>query len=67
MKGKILGYMWHKYPMKLSQEVNRNLNKMVKEVDNTLRPANDYISDTGFRFKYRENADYNDLIMKSIN
>jgi len=59
--------MWHKYPMKLSQEGNRNLNKLIKEQDYTALPVNNYLSASTNRFKYRETAEYNDLIMKAIN
>jgi hypothetical protein len=62
-----VSYMWHKYPMTVSQEVNRNLNRVVKEVDHRNLPENSYLNNVNFAFKYRETGEYNDFIMKTIN
>lgn len=45
--------MWHKYPMTLSPEVHRNLNKAVKNIDNTHLPQYNYLYKAPFTFQYR--------------
>lgn len=67
MQRKLLDYMLNKYPMTLSQEVNRTVNSSIREVDNTDQLSNDYIYNSPVAFKYRETGEYNDLIMKTIN
>ena len=56
-----------KYPITQSQEVNRNVNNSIREIDNTDQPLNDYLFNSAINFKFRENGDYNDLIMRLIN
>jgi hypothetical protein len=59
--------MLNKYPMTLSQEVNRNLNNSIREFDDTDNIAHNYLYKSNVIFKYRENGEYNDLIMRTIN
>lgn len=63
----VLEYMLTKYPMTTSQHVNRNLNNSIREVDNTELPSNNFLFKSEVRFKFRENGEYNDLIMGTIN
>jgi hypothetical protein len=56
-----------KYPITQSQEVNRNVNNVVREIDNTDQPQNDYLFNSGVCFKFRESGEYNDLIMRLLN
>ncbi len=53
--------------MTLSQEINRNLNNAIREIDNADSPAHDFLRKSNFTFKYRETGEYNDLIMRTIN
>ena len=59
--------MLNKYPMTLSQEINRNLNNSVREFDDTDNISNNYLYKSNVVFKYRESGEYNDLIMRTIN
>jgi hypothetical protein len=59
--------MINKYPTTLSQDVNRNLNAVVREIDNTDQLMNDYLYNSEIVFKFRDSGEYNDLIMRSIN
>jgi hypothetical protein len=59
--------MLNKYPMTLSQEINRSVNSSIREIDNTDQLSNDYIYNSPVAFKYRETGEYNDLIMRIIN
>lgn len=56
-----------KYPITQSQEVNRNVNNSIREIDNTDQPLNDYLFNSAISFKFRESGEYNDLIMRLIN
>ncbi len=53
--------------MTLCQEVNKNLNNSIRQIDNTDNIENNYLYKSEVVFKYRENAEYNDLIMRTIN
>lgn len=52
----VLNYMWHKYPMTVSKEVNRTVNRLVKEVDYTHNPEHNYLNSLNFGLKHRENG-----------
>lgn len=67
LQRKLLDYMLNKYPMTLSQEVNRTVNTSIREIDNTDQLTNDYVYNSPVAFKFRETGEYNDLIMKTIN
>lgn len=67
LQHKILEYMINKYPTTLNQDVNRNLNAVVREIDNTDQLMNDYLYNSEIIFKFRDSGEYNDLIMRSIN
>lgn len=56
-----------KYPITQSQEVNRNVNNSIREIDNTDQPLNDYLFNSAIIFKFRDSGEYNDLIMRLIN
>jgi hypothetical protein len=59
--------MLNKYPMTLSQEINRNLNNSIREFDDTDNVAHSFLHASSVVFKYRESGEYNDLIMRTIN
>lgn len=59
--------MLNKYPQTLSQDVNRNVHNTIKDVNHTNLLVNDYLYNSSVVFKYRENGEYNDCIMKSLN
>lgn len=63
----VLEYMLSKYPMTSSQHINRNLNNAIREVDNTDLTTNNFLYKSEVRFKFRDNGEYNDLIMGTIN
>lgn len=64
---KVLEYMLSKYPMTLSQDVNRSVNSAIREIDNTDQLSNDYVYTSPVVFRFRESADYTDLIMRMLN
>lgn len=45
--------MFDKYPMTLFQDINRNFNSKIREIDNTDQVANDYLYNSAVAFKYR--------------
>jgi len=59
--------MFNKYPITLSQDINRNLYNNFRDVDNTDQLVNDYLYNSSIVFKFKEGAEYNDLIMRTIN
>ena len=63
----VLEYMLSKYPMTSAQHINRNLNNAIREVDNTDLTTNNFLYKSEVRFKFRDNGEYNDLIMGTIN
>jgi hypothetical protein len=56
-----------KYPLTDSTEVNKKLEEVVHEVDNLESLSNNYFANTDIVFEYREDGNYNDLIMRMIN
>jgi hypothetical protein len=67
LQQKLLEYEMAKYPITQSQEVNRNVNNSIREIDNTDQPINDYLFNSSVCFKFRDSGEYNDLIMILIN
>jgi hypothetical protein len=65
--GAVLEYMLNKYPLTLSQDINRNVNASIREVDNSDQLANDYLTASPLPWRYRESGEYNDLIMLTLN
>jgi hypothetical protein len=59
--------MLSKYPMTMSQDVNRSVNGAIREIDNTDQLSNDYVFTSPVVFRFRESADYSDLIMRMLN
>ena len=59
--------MLTKYPMTLSQDVNRAVNSAVREIDNTDQLINDYVYTSPVVFRYRESGEYSDLVMRMLN
>jgi hypothetical protein len=51
--GRVLDYMLTKYPMTLSQDVNRTVNASIREIDNTDQLSNDYVYTSPVVFRFR--------------
>ena len=64
---KILDYLQKKYPLTQSNDVNKALEKEVKESDNLDLLENDFLYENDIIFKYRDDGNYNDMIMKVLN
>ena len=60
-------YLQKKYPLTLTTDVNKNLEKELQQTNNFEQLANDFLYSNKLIFKYRENGNYNDMIMKVIN
>ena len=60
-------YLALKYPLNNSQNANRALNKVIKEINNMEILSNDFFYNSDIILKYRENGNYNDVIMRVIN
>ena len=67
MKTKIMPYLALKYPLSDSVNTNRTLNRKVKEINNMEVLSNDFFFNSDIVFEYRENGNYNDLIMRVLN
>jgi len=67
MKDKVLEYLVNKYPVTVAPDINRNFTSSIQEIDNSDQMMNDYLYNTDIVFKFRDNGEYNDLIMRSIN
>jgi len=61
--------MLTKYPMTETVVINKKIESVIKEIDNMEALENDafHYSENSFDFEYRENGNYNDLIMKLMN
>lgn len=64
---KVLHYIGKKYPLTYSTEVNKKLEELVYEVDNIEALSNNYLISSKVVFEYRDDGNYNDLIMRFIN
>jgi hypothetical protein len=53
LEGNVLEYMLSKYPMTLCQEVSRNLNNSIREIDDTDNIANNFLYKSNVVFKLR--------------
>lgn len=67
MEGDLLSYEASKYPLSQSNEVSKKLQQAVREIDNLDAIRNDYFYTSSIQFSYRENGNYNDLIMRVLN
>ena len=67
MKEKVMPYLALKYPLNESTNVNRSLNRIVKEIDNNEVLSNDFFYNSDIVVEYRSNGNYNDLIMRVLN
>ena len=63
----MLHYIGKKYPLTYSTEVNKKLEELVYEVDNIEALSNNYLISSKVVFEYRDDGNYNDLIMRFIN
>ena len=59
--------MGERYPMTGAIEVNKQLEKAVKQTDNMEALCNDLLLKSKIQFTLRESGNYNDLIMKMLN
>lgn len=60
-------YLALKYPLNNSQNSNKALSKVIKEINNMEMLSNDFFYNSDIVLKYRENGNYNDIIMRVIN
>ena len=59
--------MEKKYPLTAGTDVNKALEKQLQRTNNLDDLANDFLYSNKIIFKYRENGNYNDIIMTAIN
>ena len=64
---KILSYLEKKYPLTLNSDINKALEKELHEANNLDLLENDILYQHKIVFKYREDGNYNDMIMVVIN
>lgn len=64
---RLLRYLQLKYPLVDSTQVNKALEGAVQEIDNMGLLAHNYFANTNIVFEWREDANYNDLIMHMLN
>lgn len=64
---KILDYLQQKYPLTLSTDVNKAVEKELHQNNNFDMLSNDFLYCNGIIFSYRESGNYNDTIMQVIN
>lgn len=67
MEKNIVNYQKRKYPMTESMDVNKALDEAVKPIDKTEAQENDLLQKSSVVFTYREDGNYNDLIMTFLN
>ena len=67
IKTNVIDYLDAKYPLTESTEINKKLEEIVREVDNIESLDNNYFTHSDIVFEYREEGNYNDLIMRMIN
>jgi len=67
MKKKVMPYLAQKYPLSETLNVNRALNRVVKEINNMEVISNDFFYNSNIKLEYRENGNYNDIIMRALN
>lgn len=63
----IVKYLKRKYPMTESNDINKALDEAVKPIDKTEALENDLLQKCDVVFSYREDGNYNDLIMEFLN
>jgi hypothetical protein len=63
----VLEYLQNKYPLTQSNDVNKALAREVQETDHLDLLNNDFLYTFGIMFEYREDGNYNDMIMKVLN
>ena len=63
----VLDYMSKKYPLTDNPEVNKKLEALVNEIDNMDSLTNDFLANSQIVFEYREDGNYNDIIMEMLN
>ena len=67
MEQKVLPYLTLKYPLSEKINVNKKLNSMVKKINNFEDLDNDFIYNSDIIWEYREDGNYNDIIMRVLN
>ena len=67
IKKGVLNYMSKKYPLTDNPEVNKKFLGIVREIDNMESLDNNYVANSETVFEFREDGNYNDLIMKMYN
>lgn len=67
IKTGVLNYLATKYPLTDSTDINKKLEEIVHEVDNIESINNNYFTHTSLIFEFREEGNYNDLIMAMMN
>lgn len=59
--------MQRKYPLTESSGVNKAIDERVKPIDNREALQNDLLQKSDVVFTYRQDGNYDDLIMKFLN
>ena len=67
LSNKLLDYLQRKYPLTLSTDVNKALEKELHTTNNFDHLSNDFLYTNGIIFTYRNSGNYNDMIMRVIN
>jgi hypothetical protein len=67
LSSKLLDYLQRKYPLTLSTDVNKALEKELHSTNNFDLLSNDFLYTNGIIFTYRKSGNYNDMIMRVIN
>ena len=63
----VLHYMKKKYPLTDNEEISKKFEREIQEKDNMEALPNNFLSTSHVVFEYREDGNYNDLIMKMLN
>ena len=64
---RLIPYFQRKYPLTEVKDVSKAIDDSVKPIDNREALDNDLLKKCNVAFTYRENGNYNDLIMKFLN
>ena len=67
MDDSVFPYLKARYPLTVENDVNKALQSVIEEIDNSEILANDYFFSSDIHFEYRESGRYDDLIMRLIN
>lgn len=60
-------YLALKYPLSESQHTNKSLERVVKDINNIEMLTYDFFFNSSITLEFRENGNYNDIIMQVLN